>query len=94
MSIEVRQDEAQGKFYAEVDGEEAMIEYEKRGDGVYDLVHTFVPPHQRGKGVAEELARQTLDRIRGEGAHIIPSCPYVHAFVERHREYQDLVSRG
>ena len=94
MAIEVRQDEAQGKFYADVDGEEAVIEYEKRGDGVYDLLHTFVPPHLRGQGVAEDLVRQALDRIRGEGAHIIPSCPFVHLFVERNHGYQDLVAKG
>ncbi|HEX2644909.1 MAG TPA: GNAT family N-acetyltransferase, partial [Thermoanaerobaculia bacterium] len=62
-------------------------------DGVYDLLHTFVPPDLRGQGVAEDLVRQTLERIRGEGAHIIPSCPFVHVFVERNRDYQDLVAK-
>jgi predicted GNAT family acetyltransferase len=92
MDIAIQQDEE--KFYAEVEGEEAVIEYEKRGEGVYDLLHTFVPPHLRGQGVAEDLVRQTLDRIRGEGARIVPTCAFVHHFVDQHREYQDLVTRG
>jgi predicted GNAT family acetyltransferase len=92
MDIKAQQDD--GKFYAEVEGEEAVIEYEKRGEGVYDLLHTFVPPHLRGKGVAEALVRQTLERIRGEGARIVPTCAFVHHFVEQHPEYQDLVAQG
>ena len=100
MTIQVRHDEKQSKFYADVEGTEgtagaegggAVIEYEKRGD-TYDLLHTFVPPSLRGQGVADELARQTLDQIRSEGGRIVASCPFLHSFVERHPEYRDLVA--
>jgi len=94
MTIHVQHDEKQSKFYAlaasTADGE-AVIEYEKRG-GTYDLLHTFVPPSLRGQGVADELARQTLDQIRSEGGRIVPSCPFIRSFVERHPEYRDLVA--
>lgn len=91
MTIQVQHDDKQSKFYAEVEGGEAVIGYEKRGD-TYDLLHTFVPPSLRGQGVADDLARQTLDQIRSKGGKIVPSCPFIHSFVERHQEYKDLVA--
>jgi predicted GNAT family acetyltransferase len=97
MTIQVQHDEKQSKFYADVkggeggEGGEAAIEYEKRGS-TYDLTHTFVPPSLRGQGVADDLARQTLDQIRSEGAKIIPSCRFIHSFLERHPEYRDLMA--
>ncbi len=91
MTIQVQHDDKQSKFYAELEGGEAVIEYEKRGDS-YDLTHTFVPPPLRGQGVADELARQTLDQIRSKGGKIVPSCPFIRSFVERMKEYQDLVA--
>jgi predicted GNAT family acetyltransferase len=93
MTIQVQHDDKQSKFYARpegAEGDEAVIEYEKRGS-TYDLLHTYVPPALRGQGVAEDLARQALDQIRSEGGKIVPSCPFIHAFVERHGEYKDLV---
>lgn len=91
MKIDVRHDDKKGKFYADIEGAEAVIEYDKRPDGTYDLMHTYVPPELRGKGIAEDLVRQSLEQIRAEGAKMVPSCPYVHKFVEGHQEYKDLV---
>lgn len=88
MSLEVRNDETQNKFYALVDGHEAHIEYAHTGD-VYDLMHTFVPEELRGHGVAEELVRASLDQIKAQGAKFFPTCPFVQAFLKRHPEYRE-----
>lgn len=93
MTVQVQHDDKRSKFYADVEGNEAVIEYEKRGN-TYDLLHTFVPPALRGKGVADDLARLALDQIRAEGGKIVASCPFIHGFVERHGEYKDLVAKA
>jgi predicted GNAT family acetyltransferase len=87
MSLQIQNDEKERKFYALVEGQEAVIGYAKVGD-VYNLMHTFVPEDQRGHGVAEELVRGTLDQIAAEGAKFLPTCPYVQAFVKKHPEYE------
>ena len=42
-------------------GEEAVLEYSVRPDGSLDLVHTEVPPSQRGKGLGGILAEVTIE---------------------------------
>lgn len=92
MDLDVRQDREQRKFYASVEGREAKIEYEEGPDRTLDLLHTFVPEELRGRGIASDLVRQTLDRVRREGGRIVASCPYIQAFLEKHPEYQDLAA--
>ncbi|HEY3567118.1 MAG TPA: GNAT family N-acetyltransferase [Thermoanaerobaculia bacterium] len=91
MSLEIRNDEKNRKFYADVEGHEAVIEYVRMGDA-YNLLHTFVPEELRGRHVGEELVRGTLDQIKAQGATFLPSCPFVQAFVKRHPEYQEAVA--
>jgi predicted GNAT family acetyltransferase len=75
------------------DGAEAVLDYREVGQGTLDYHHTYVPDQHRGKGVAGELARAALDHARDQGVKVIPSCWYVRRFIDRHREYQDLVAR-
>jgi predicted GNAT family acetyltransferase len=93
MEVKVRQNEKERKFYADVDGGEAVIEYARMGD-TYNLVHTFVPEKLRGQGVADQLVRGTLDEIQRQGAKFLPSCAFVQAFLKKHPEYQQGVARG
>jgi uncharacterized protein len=88
LSLQVQNDEKERKFYALVDGQEAVISYVKSGDA-YNLLHTFVPEELRGHGVAEQLVQGALDQIKAQGATFIPTCPFVQAFLKRHPEYQE-----
>jgi hypothetical protein len=92
MSVEVRNDEANRRFVADVEGQEATIEYVKMGDA-YNLLHTFVPEELRGRHVGEDLVHSALDQIKTQGATFLPSCPFVQAFLKKHPEYQDGVAR-
>ena len=93
MSLEVRNDEKNHRFLADVDGHEAVIEYVKTGDA-YNLLHTFVPEELRGRHVGEDLVRGTLDQIKAQGATFLPTCPFVQAFVKKHPEYQAGVAQA
>jgi predicted GNAT family acetyltransferase len=92
MEVKVQQNENERKFYADVEGQEAVVEYAKMGD-IYNLAHTYVPEELRGKGIADKLVRGTLEEIQRQGARFLPSCPYVQAFVKKHPEYQEGVAR-
>src|SRR5262245_44620824 len=55
------------------------------------LIHTEVPPALRAQGVAEAMAQSALDYARSHHLTVLPFCPFVRKFIERHPEYQDLV---
>lgn len=90
MKIEHQAD--QHRFVAITDAGEAQLAYSQRDGGVLDLQHTFVPPDARGKGVGEALVQHALEHAREHDQRIIPSCPFVHAWLESHPGYDDLLA--
>ena len=82
---------ATGRFEAHTGHGVAHLKYLVRGD-VLDLVHTKVPQEAEGQGVGAALAKAALDHARSEGMKVIPSCPFVRTYIERHGEYADLVA--
>lgn len=90
-STTVTNDPAAGRFEAHSEHGVAHLKYVARGD-VLDLVHTEVPQEAEGQGIGAALARAALDHARSEGKKVIPSCPFVRAYIERHGEYADLVA--
>jgi len=63
----------------------------RRENGVVDLFHTEVEPSLRNRGLGEQLVRFALDDARARADRVVPTCPFVAAFVRRHAEYSDLV---
>ena len=91
--VEVERVAGARRFEARVDGETVgYMTYEEAGDGVLELTHTVVAPAARGQGVGEALVRGALERIRGEGARIIPSCHFVAAYLEEHPDDREIVA--
>lgn len=90
--VTVRDDESRSRYLAERDGDELGFAAYKRADGVTTFTHTIIQPEHEGQGVASTLVRTALDTERAAGRTIIPRCPYVRRFLQRHQEYGDLVS--
>lgn len=91
MGITVRDRPDAGRFEARRNGElVGFVEY-RRSDGEIALVHTEVVPAAEHSGVGTELVRATLDIARSEGLGVLPYCPFVRTFIDRHREYLELV---
>jgi uncharacterized protein len=63
------------------------------GESTLEILHTEVPDAAEGQGYAAALAVAALDFARSEGKRVIPSCPYIAAYIARHPVYADLVSR-
>lgn len=55
------------------------------------FTHTEVEPDYEGKGVGSQLARAALDDARGRGLRVVPVCPFIKGWIERHPDYADLV---
>jgi hypothetical protein len=58
------------------------------------FTHTEVDPAFEGQGIGSVLIRWALDDVRKDGYAVVPSCPFVRSFIDRHaEEYADLVYR-
>ena len=78
------------RYELAVDDNLAFVGYERRPETVV-LVHTEVPDALSGRGIGSELAKSVLDRLRDEGAHVVPRCEFIAGYIEKHPEYRDLV---
>lgn len=91
MDLNIIHDEEDLRFYAEIKGDEAELTYTYPESGVMDFDHTFVPEESRGKGIADKLVQTGLDYARSQSYQVIPSCPVVGAYIQRHPDYKELV---
>ena len=89
--IEVRDVPEADRFEVWVDGERAGFAAYMRKPGLIDFLHTEVDPKFGGRGVASTLIREALATARAEGLDVIPHCPFVRAYLQRHPELVDLV---
>ena len=89
--MEILHDIQKQKFYVVVDGLESHLEYVNM-ENVLNLIHTYVPDALRGKGIAGEVVKAALTYAEETELKIIPSCSYVAAYIQRHKEYENLVA--
>lgn len=86
----VRDNRAEQEFEIDVDGHRATAAYQREGDTIV-FTHTRVPRAIEGRGVGSKLIRGALDAVRDEGLKVVPQCPFVAAYIERHPEYRALL---
>jgi predicted GNAT family acetyltransferase len=74
-----------------VDGNVAgFAQYRRRRD-LIGFFHTEIDPAFEGQGLGSQLIRHALDEARAQGLPVLPFCPFVRGYIERHEEYVDLV---
>ena len=89
--VEVTDAAGASRYEARVGGELAgHLDYRREPDRIV-LVHTETERAYEGHGVASALARAALDEARAEGLLVIPRCPFVRSYLERHAEDRDLL---
>ena len=89
-AIEVIDNPTASRYETVVDGHLAILQYQRSSSRV-TLIHTEVPSELEGRGVGGALARFALDDARARGIEVVPSCPFVAAYIRRHPEYLDIV---
>lgn len=93
MDLDIRHDPDARRFVAELDGQVSYVGYVALGDETLDFRQTYVPETLRGRGIAAALVEHALRHARDRGLKVVPSCPYVARFVERHPAFRDVVAR-
>jgi predicted GNAT family acetyltransferase len=92
MTQPIVDNEAARRYELQLEGGLAFIDYTDSGK-VRTLTHAEVPTPLRGGGIAARLTGGALDLARAQGLRVVPRCPYVATFIDRHPQYQDLLSR-
>lgn len=89
-ALEVVNNSARSEFEVDLDGKRAVIMYTLKDDTV-TFTHTEVPREFEGKGIAGKMAKAALDWAQASHYSVVPQCPYIRSYIERHPEYQPLV---
>lgn len=87
---EVRDNPEKHQFEMIVDGHTALAAY-RLTPGTITFTHTEVPKELGGRGIGSQLAKAALDQARERGLKVVPLCPFIKAYIEKHAEYQDLL---
>jgi uncharacterized protein len=90
-SVEVIHNESASRFEACVGELTATLTY-RRVDRTIILEHTEVPPALQGQGVAGKLAQTALEYARSSHLQVVPRCPAVATYMNRHPEYKVLMA--
>ena len=91
MQSSVRDNSERRRYELDVDGGTAFIDYRRNGD-IVTMTHAEVPRALRGGGVGSELVRGALALARQRGDKVVPLCPFVEDYVQRHPEVHDLLA--
>jgi len=86
-------DAATHRFTLSTGTSAAVLDYREHDSRTLEYYHTFVPPPMRGRGVASRLVANALRYAQALGISVIPTCPFVAAFVRRHPEFVAVLHR-
>jgi len=83
---ELRNDEARSRYELWRGGEvAALVQYHLAG-GTLRLVHTEVDQRYEGQGLGSRIAAFALEDARARGLRVVAQCPFIAAYVARHRD--------
>ncbi len=89
--IEVADAPERERYELSIDGEVVGYTAYRARPGLIAFVHTEVDERLQGRGLADRLIRFALEDARTRGLAVLPFCPFVKSFIERHREFEELV---
>ena len=88
--VTVRDNQAENVYELLLDGTRAGVVHYMPMRGAMVLVHTEVAPELEGRGLGGRLVAGALEDIRSRGLRLVPVCPFVTSYLERHPEHGDL----
>ncbi len=81
------------RFEVSVDGQVAGFTQFVDVGGQRIFFHTEIGEEFGGRGLAAVVVEQALTATRGDGLRIVPVCPYVKKYVQKHHDFDDIVDK-
>jgi predicted GNAT family acetyltransferase len=79
----VTRNDAENRYEIDIDGTVAELVFRRDGDRL-ELLHTEVPDAFEGRGFGSRLVKAALDDATRDHLTVVPSCPFVQSWLERH----------
>ena len=74
------------RIYIEANGRViAQIDFEKKDNKTYSIVHTYVDERLRGKNIASNLVEEAVTYIHEKGYDVDATCSYAKKWLEKHK---------
>jgi predicted GNAT family acetyltransferase len=70
-----------------------VLTYQLTGP-IIAYTHTKVEPAFEGHGVGSALARAAMDDARARGRTVVPICPFLTGWLEKHPDDEDIIARS
>ncbi len=91
-SLEVVNNLQRQRWEATEDGELLGFAAYREQPGRVTFTHTEVNPALSGRGIGSRLAEAAVGDAVARGLRIIPRCPFIRAYLERHPEFATSVA--
>jgi predicted GNAT family acetyltransferase len=91
VDVEVTNNPEEHRYDVRADGDLAGYTVYRERPGLIVFVHTEIGPRFEGQGLASQLIRAALEDAKGRELQVLPFCPFVNGYIDRHREYVELV---
>lgn len=84
-------DKEQSRYEVQLGGETVAIAGYVKQPGIVSFTHTETSAGHKGQGLAGRMIDRALRDAREEELEVVPFCSFVSDYVDKHREYLDLV---
>jgi uncharacterized protein len=82
------------RFELKLENQTAFVEYQTIDEETLVLTHTEVPAELEGQGIGSALVKGVLEQVERDKLMIVPACPFVKAYIQRHPEWNRVVTRS
>ena len=82
------------RYELRVEGRLVGLAAYRRRDGCIAFTHTEVDENCEGRGFGSRLAAGALDDAARQQLEVVPLCPFIAHYIERHPQYEALVAPG
>lgn len=91
VRIEIADDADGHRYEIRAGGEPAGFVTYRLKAGLIELVHTEIDEEFEGHGLGSRLISFALDDARQRELAVLPTCPFVNDYIQRHPQYAELV---
>lgn len=86
MELVIEHNTNKRRFETVINDHNAFVEYNLFNHGI-NFTHTEVPIELEGKGIGSALAKFVLDFAKDNRFRVMPLCPFIKGYIDRHPEY-------